>query len=106
MISPNMLPQTCKIYRNVNDESKSYVTSDEQLIGEYACYISTPKSIRQMQSSPENIVSADLEVLMNLPADIKPGDRLECDGESYSVGFVHKPANRHIQAYIRCNGEA
>jgi len=105
MISPNMLPQTCQVFRTVADESKSYVTTDEQLIGEYACYISQKKSGQQVQLRPQNVVSVDLEVLMNLPADIQQGDRLECDGVSYSVGFIYKPANRHIQADLHCDGE-
>ena len=100
MISAHMLPQKCLIFRTVVDESESYVSTSEVLVGEHDCYISQNRAAVQEQGSPQHSVSVNLEALMNLPADIKSGDRLSCEGEDYTVGHVYKPANRHIQAGI------
>ena len=106
MISTNMLPQLCLIFRTVVDESQSFVSTSEIQVGEYPCYISQKRSGSQEQGNPQHTVSANMEVLMNLPADIRPGDRLECEGIDYIVGLVYKPANRHIQADISQTDES
>ena len=106
MISSFMLPQTCRIFRTAEDGSQSFVTTQERLIGEYPCYISQKQSVVQSQADTQHIVTANLEVLMNLPADIVSGDRLESESRSYVVGLVYKPANRHIQADIHQEEES
>ena len=106
MISSSMLCQTCRIHRTVTDETKSYVTTSEVPIGEYPCYISQKQTALQVQSDTQHWVSADLQAFLNLPADIRQGDRLECEGTFYTVGLVYKPANRHIQADIRRQDES
>ena len=105
MISPFMLPQKCRIHRIVSDETQSFVTTENRLVGEYPCYVSQKQTASQSQDGVRTLVTSNLEVLMNLPADIQQGDKLECEGTTYSVGLVYKPANRHIQADIHAEDE-
>ena len=106
MISPNMLPQTVRIYRTVEDNTYSFEQTTEELIGEYACYLAQKRQPTQYQVTPQNIVSCTMELIMNLPADIKSGDRACVDGEDFLVGYVRKPLNRHIQADLYLEVEA
>lgn len=105
MISQNMLTQKGRIYRFVEDNTKSFVQHNEAFIAEYDCYVAR-KSDTQVQTDAANNIITDMEVYMNLPADIKSGDRFECDGESFTVGYVYKPLNRHIQADLKRKVEA
>ena len=106
MISANMLPQTVQIYRTVEDDTYSFVQPVEALIGEYACYLAQKRQATQLQLTPQHIVTCHMELLLNLPADIKSGDRARVDGEDYIVGYVRKPLNRHIQADLYLEVEA
>ena len=106
MISPNMLPQTVQVYRTAEDNSHSFVQSTETLIGEYRCYLSQKREATQRQLAPQHIITCNLELLLNLPADIRSGDRACVDGEDYIVGYVRKPLNRHVQADLYLEAEA
>lgn len=106
MISPNMLPQTAQIYRTVEDNSHSFVQSTEALVGEYRCYLAQKRQATQYQSPAQNIITCSMELFTNLPADIKSGDRACIDGEDYTVGYVHKPLGRHVQADLYLEAEA
>ena len=106
MISLNMLPQKVQVYRTVTDNTYSFEQTTEQFVGEYACYLAQKKQATQIQTSSMNIITCNMELLMNLPADIKSGDRACVDGENYIVGYVRKPLNRHIQADVYLEVEA
>jgi hypothetical protein len=106
MISANMLPQTVQIYRTVEDSTRSFIQTSEVLVGEYPCYLAQKRQPTQLQLTPQNIVTCSLELLMNLPADIKSGDRANVDGADYTIGYVRKPLNRHIQADLYLEVEA
>jgi len=105
MISANMLSQTVQIYRTVSDNTYSFEQTTEELVGEYACYLAQKRQASQLQLTPQNIVTCNMELLLNLPADIKMGDRAVVDGESYAVGHVRKPLNRHLQADLYLEAE-
>lgn len=106
MISINMLPQSVQIYRTLEDNSHSFVQSTEALIGEYRCYLAQKRQPTQIQTPAQHVITCNLELLLNLPADIKSGDRACVDGENYIVGYVRKPLNRHIQADLYLEAEA
>ena len=98
MISLNMLPQKVQVYRTVTDNTYSFEQTTEQFVGEYTCYLAQKRQATQIQMPAQHIITCSMELLMNLPADIKSGDRACVDGENYIVGYVRKPLNRHIQA--------
>lgn len=106
MISLNMLPQKVQVYRTVTDNTYSFEQTTEQLVGEYACYLAQKRQAAQIQTPAQHIITCSMELLMNLPANIKSGDRACVDGENYIVGYVRKPLNRHIQADVSLEVEA
>ena len=106
MISANMLTQSCSVYRLAEDNSHSFVQQTEQLVGTYSCYLSQKRQAVQYQTNPQHIIICTMELLLNLPADIKKGDRVEVEGESYAVGYIRKPLSRHIQADLYLEDEA
>lgn len=106
MISPNMLPQTVRIYRTVSDNTYSFEQTHEELVGEYACYLAQKREATQLQFTPQHIITCNMELLLNLPADIKSGDRACVDGEDFTIGYVRKPLSRHIQADLYLEVEA
>lgn len=106
MISSSMLPQTCKIYRTTTDNAKSYVTTITELIAEYPCYLSHRSEPKQLQLNPQLSVTSYFNLFLNLPADILSGDIVEIDNESFTVGYVYQPFNRHIEADLYLEVEA
>lgn len=106
MITANMLTQSCKVYRLVDDSSHSFVQQSEQLVGTYPCYLSQKRQPVQYQTNPQHLIICTMELLLNLPADIKKGDRVDVEGESYAVGYIRKPLNRHMQVDLYLEDEA
>jgi hypothetical protein len=92
----NMLNQTGNVYRAVKSKVKSYVTNSDRLIGTYPCRISR-SSVQTIKGSPNTVQQGQMRAYFNTDADVRDGDRLECDGRDYNIMFVYKPNNHHLE---------
>lgn len=96
----NHLYQTGNIYRTSKQKSKSYITSQDILVGTYSCRISR-SSVITIKNAPNTVQQGQMRAYFNIIADVRDGDRLECDGRNYNIMFVYKPGNHHIEADIK-----